>query len=47
MNADRMTRRVQEALNAAYQRALQEHHTQHLSERERTLFRELAEIRPN
>ena len=28
MNADRMTQRVQEALNAAYQRALQEHHTQ-------------------
>jgi ATP-dependent Clp protease ATP-binding subunit ClpB len=28
MNVDRMTQRVQEALNAAYQRALQEHHTQ-------------------
>jgi ATP-dependent Clp protease ATP-binding subunit ClpB len=28
MNADRMTQRVQEALNEAYQRALREHHTQ-------------------
>lgn len=27
MNADRMTQRVQEALNDAYQRALREHHT--------------------
>src|ERR1700682_3654734 len=28
MNAERMTQRVQEALNEAYQRALREHHTQ-------------------
>jgi ATP-dependent Clp protease ATP-binding subunit ClpB len=28
MNVDRMTQRVQEALNQAYQRALREHHTQ-------------------
>src|SRR5579872_1466613 len=28
MNVDRMTQRVQEALNEAYQRALREHHTQ-------------------
>ena len=28
MNADRMTQRVQDALNDAYQRALREHHTQ-------------------
>jgi ATP-dependent Clp protease ATP-binding subunit ClpB len=28
MNADRMTQRVQEALNEAYQRALREHHAQ-------------------
>ncbi|HTJ26179.1 MAG TPA: ATP-dependent chaperone ClpB [Candidatus Limnocylindria bacterium] len=28
MNVDRMTQRVQEALNDAYQRALREHHTQ-------------------
>ncbi len=28
MNVERMTQRVQEALNAAYTRAVSEHHTQ-------------------